>query len=161
MIDWDSTVIDHKLEYGKEWLDVMQDLPDIEPDPLFDNVGDYKNVHHVTEALIDNNLLEKQAIDYQDLLLMHNQNVVPSKIDYSQYWSKLVWLPINIIEQTFARTSQFYKMPMGTYLKKRYKSLFLACNVHCESEPVATETVYFNTPAIDSRVIAAQLFVGT
>jgi len=59
----------------------MQDLPDIEPDPLYDDAGDYKHVHHVTEAMIDSNLFETQVIDYQDLLLMHNQNVIPSKVD--------------------------------------------------------------------------------
>ena len=52
-------------------------------------------------------------------------------------------------------------MPMGTYLKKRYKSPFPACNVHCRNEPVATDTVYSDTPAIDSGITAAQFFVGT
>jgi len=87
--------------------------------------------------------------------------VVPSKVDYSQYQSKLAWLPINIIEQIIARTTQFYRMPMGTYFKKKYKSPFPACNVHCQSEPVATNIVYYDTPAIDSGVTAAQFFVGT
>ena len=82
----------------------MQDLPDIEPDPLIDNVGNYKHLYHVIEAIVDSNLLETQMIDYQDLLLLYNQNVMPSKVDYSQYQSKLVWLPISINEQTFART---------------------------------------------------------
>ena len=52
-------------------------------------------------------------------------------------------------------------MPMGTYLKKRYKSPFPACNVHRRNEPVATDTVYSDTPAIDSGITAAQFFVGT
>src|SRR6476620_6032618 len=51
-------------------------------------------------------------------------------------------------------------MPMGTYLKKRYKSPFSACNVHCRDEPVATDTVYSDTPDIDSGITAAQFFVG-
>src|SRR5688500_13607268 len=50
---------------------------------------------------------------------------------------------------------------MGTYLKKRYKSPFPACNVQRHDEPVATDTVYSDTPAIDSRITAAQFFVGT
>ena len=110
--------------------------------------------------MIDANLLETQIIDYQDLLLLHNQNVLPSMVDYSQYQSKLALLPTKIIEQTFVRTNQIYRMPMGTYLKKRYKFPFPACNVPCQSEPVATYTVYSSTPAIDSRVTAAQFFVG-
>ena len=56
---------------------------------------------------------------------------------------------------------QYYCMPMGTYLKKRYKSPFTACNVHHRNEPVATDTVYSDTPAIDSGITTAQFFVGT
>src|SRR6478609_2890816 len=52
-------------------------------------------------------------------------------------------------------------MPMGTYLKKKYKSPFPACNVHRRDEPVATDTVYSETAAIDSGITAAQFFVGT
>ena len=50
---------------------------------------------------------------------------------------------------------------MGTYLKKWYKSPFSACNVHCQNESVATDTVYSDTPAIDGRFTAVQFFVGT
>ena len=50
---------------------------------------------------------------------------------------------------------------MGMYLKKRYKSPFPACIVHHRNGPVATDTVYSDTPAIDSGVTAAQFFVGT
>ena len=46
-------------------------------------------------------------------------------------------------------------------MKKRYRSPFPACNVHRRSEPVATDTVYSDTPAIDSGETAAQFFVGT
>ena len=84
-MDWDPTILDHEMEDREEWFDAMQDLPVIEPDPLFNVVGNYKLVHHATEAMIDDNLLEMQIISYQDLLLLYNHNVVPSKIDYKQY----------------------------------------------------------------------------
>ena len=71
-MDWDPAVIDHELEDGEEWFDPMQDLPDIEPNPLFNDAGDYKRLHHFTEAMIDNNHLETENIDYQDLPLLHN-----------------------------------------------------------------------------------------
>ena len=50
---------------------------------------------------------------------------------------------------------------MGTHLKKKYKSPFPANNVHRCNEPVATDTVYSNTPAIDSGATSAQFFCGT
>ena len=39
--DWDPMVTVHELEDGEEWFDAMQDLPDIEPDSFFYDVGDY------------------------------------------------------------------------------------------------------------------------
>ena len=36
----DPTIIDHELEDGEEWFDAMQDIPEFNPDPLFDDVGD-------------------------------------------------------------------------------------------------------------------------
>ena len=86
---------------------------------------------------------------------------MPSKINHISYHSKLAWLPIDVIKNTFEKTMQYYQMPMGAYLKKRYKSPFPACNVNCRNEPVATDTVYSDTPAIDSGITAAQFFVGT
>jgi len=49
---------------------------------------------------------------------------------------------------------------MSTLLKKRYKSLFPALNVHRRDEPVATDTIYSDTPAVDSGATIAQVFVG-
>ena len=50
---------------------------------------------------------------------------------------------------------------MSTILKKHYKSPFPANNVHRHNEPIITDTVYSDTPAIDSGYTCAQLFVGT
>ena len=98
---------------------------------------------------------------YPHALQLYNSNIAPSRIDYEQHRSKLAWLPVEVIKHTFENTTQFYWMPMGTYLKKRYKSPFPACNVHQRDEAVATDTVYLDTPAIDSGITAAQFFVGT
>ena len=161
-VDWDPTIIDCELEDGEEWFDAMEDLPEPDPDPLFDEFGDYRHVHHVAQAMVNSNLIDNHVIkDYNDVLQLYNQNLTPSKIDYESYRSKLAWLPVDVIKNTFERTTQFYRMPMGTYLKKRYKSPFPACNVHRRDEPVATDTVYSDTPAIDSGITAAQFFVGT
>lgn len=131
----------------------MQDLLKPDSDPLYDEFGDYR---------LNSNLINNHVItDYHDILQLYNRNVTPSKIDYVAYRPKLAWLPADIIKNTFEWTTQFYRMPMGTYLKKRYKSPFPACNVNHRDEPVATDTVYSDTPAIDSGITAAQFFVGT
>jgi hypothetical protein len=70
-------------------------------------------------------------------------------------------LPIDAIKKTFKRTTQLTRMPMSTILKKWYKSPNPALNVHPHDKPVATDTIYSDTPAIDCGVTSAQLFVGT
>ena len=50
---------------------------------------------------------------------------------------------------------------MSAILKKYYKSLFPAMNVTCRDEPVITDTIYSDTPAIDNGCKQAQIFVGT
>ena len=50
---------------------------------------------------------------------------------------------------------------MSAILKKHYKSLFPAMNVTRRDEPVVTDTIYSDTPAIDNGCKQAQIFVGT
>jgi hypothetical protein len=81
--------------------------------------------------------------------------------DYRQLRPRLGWLPIDAIKKMFEHTTQLARMPMSTILKKQYKSPNPALNVHPRDEPVATDTIYSDTPAIDCGVTSAQLFVGT
>jgi hypothetical protein len=67
----------------------------------------------------------------------------------------------NTIKRTFEQTTQYARMSNGTILKKYYKSSFPALNVQHRDEPVATDTVYSDTPAIDGGETYAQIFVGT
>jgi hypothetical protein len=57
-------------------------------------------------------------------------------------------------------TTQHARMPHGTILKKHYKSPFPALNVQRRDEPVATDAVFSDTPAIDGGETCAQIFVG-
>jgi len=87
--------------------------------------------------------------------------VKTSEPDYGQLRPRLGWLSIDAIKKTFENTTQLARMPMSTILRKRYKSPNPALNVRPRDEAVATDTIYSDTPAIDSGVTSAQLFVGT
>jgi hypothetical protein len=87
--------------------------------------------------------------------------VMTSEHDYGQLCPHLSWLSIDAIKKTFKRTTQLARMPMSTILKKRYKSPNSALNVHPRDKPVATDTIYSDTPVIDCGITSAQLFVGT
>jgi hypothetical protein len=72
------------------------------------------------------------------------------------------WLPTETIKKTFLNTTmQYVRTPMGTKLKKHYKSQYPALNVPRCNDPVATDTVYSDTPAIDGGETSAQFFIGT
>jgi hypothetical protein len=87
--------------------------------------------------------------------------VMTSEPDYGQLRHRLSWLPIDAIKKMFEHTTQLARMPMSTIHKKRYKSSNPALNVRPCDKPVATNTIYSDTPAIDCGVTSAQLFVGT
>jgi hypothetical protein len=45
-------------------------------------------------------------------------------------------------------------------MKQHWRTRFPACNVKRRIDPVATDTVFSDTPAVDCVVTAAQNFVG-
>ena len=89
------------------------------------------------------------------------RTVTTKKLDYSTLRSMFGYLPVDIVKKTFQSTTQYAGIPMSTVLKKRYKAVYPALNVHCRSEPVATDTVYSDTPAIDLGTTSDQLSVRT
>ena len=56
---------------------------------------------------------------------------------------------------------QFCRTPASSQLKKTFRSPHPACNVQHRQEPLATDTVHSDTPAIDDGSKVAQIFVGT
>ena len=70
------------------------------------------------------------------------------------------WAPADTIKKTFAVTTQYARGRVSDTLKQHWRSRFPACNVKRRNEPVATDTVFSDTPAVDSGVTAAQIFVG-
>lgn len=130
-VNWDPTIIHCELEDGEEWYDAMENLPELDPDPLLGKYGDYRHMQHAAQAMMNSNLIDNHVIDdYNDIIQLYNRMLTPSKVNYESYRPKLAWLPVDVIKDTLEWTTQFYRMPMGTYLKKRCKSLFPAYNVH-------------------------------
>jgi hypothetical protein len=88
-------------------------------------------------------------------------SIQPKPIMYDHLQPYFGWFPLNIIQKTFEVTTQYAHIPMITVLKKQYKSPNPAFNIHCQNEPVATDTVFSDMPAIDGGETMAQIFVGT
>jgi len=80
--------------------------------------------------------------------------------DYNVLGPLFGWMDPIIIKKTLEQSTQLARLPMGTMLKRAFKSPNPALNVHRRSEPVACDIVYSNTPAIDDGSVAAVLFRG-
>ena len=110
----------------------------------------------MADSIIENSVITDLPMVFQ----LYASEVKARPVDLDKIKPRLAWLPDDIIKKTLEMTTQFYRMPASTHLKKAFKSPFPACNVHRRNEPVATDTVYSDTPAIDDGAQSAQFFVG-
>jgi hypothetical protein len=69
------------------------------------------------------------------------------------------WAPADTIKHTFNVTTQYAHGRVSDTLKQHWRSQFPACNVKQWNEPVAADTVFSDTKAVDSSMKAAKIFV--
>ena len=83
-------------------------------------------------------------------------------LDINNLKPYFLWLPHDVIQETIRRTTQYGRMtPDPTPLKVKYKSQSPAVNIRRRNEPVSSDVVYSDTPAVDNGSTAAVLFFGT
>ena len=71
------------------------------------------------------------------------------------------YAPLDVLQRTWKATTQYARNILQLPMRKHFKSRNPGLNVPRRNEPVATDTVFSDVPAIDSGVTAAQLYVGT
>lgn len=88
--------------------------------------------------------------------------VTKKKIDYSIFRPYFLHVDTDKVRQTFQRTTQFATNVMsGHRIMQTIKSPFPAHNVWRRNEPVASDTIYAETPAICTNgQKMAQIFIG-
>ena len=185
--DWDPTALDSQISNGNTWI---KDINSVSPgnNKIFNQFGDYNQRTIATHRcngdpiFFDTNLFDKDDLHFFDADTFDNHNhdeVVLQCMEhaissakkpitanvqtpnYSSLRPYFAWLPTNVVQLTFKNTTQHARTTISTILKKHYKSPYPALNVHRRDEPVATDTVYSDTPAIDDGSKSAQFFVGT
>ena len=163
-LPWDPTVFDGSND-NEEWFDAVSDLDHIADDAPFDEYGEYRHTHELEAMraeLSQSNNIDKYFINSVETLLDVNERTVNQRqVDCDKYRARFGWLPDDVITDTFRNTTQFYPSVPPNHLRKRYKSPYPACNIPRREEPLATDTVYSDTPAIDNGCKVAQIFVGT
>ena len=80
--------------------------------------------------------------------------------DYEKLRPFFGWVDSDIVKQTIDQTTQWGVALDSFPMKKHLKSRNPALNVPRRHEPVATDIIFSDTPAVDSGVKQAQVFVG-
>ncbi len=151
-VDWNPCCIDN--EYNAIG-------PSIVPQDTFfdcvDNPG-YKS------SLVDVNDITTPNLDFDDYLYdLVQANTLKLDIkepNFEALRPNFGFAPARVIKDTFKCTTQWAKMIERYPFRKHFKSRFPALNVSRRNEPVATDTVFSDTPAIDNGCKIAQVFVG-
>ena len=104
----------------------MENQPILTPDPLFDEFGDYRNIHVIAQVVTSDPIVENAVLtDVPSLLQLYSQEIKPREINFEHYQPKLAWLPLDIVKKTFEATAHFDQTSMRTYLKKNTSPHFL------------------------------------
>jgi hypothetical protein len=91
----------------------------------------------------------------------HGRRFQPRNPNYAQLRANFGFAPIDTIKRTFGATTQFARQVITpSRARIHLRTRFPACNVPRRNEAVATDTIYSDTPAVDSGVLRAQLFIG-
>ena len=119
-------------------------------DPRIDEFGNFK-------GRVQHTLTQSSALSH---IAQHKHAITPQPIDFEKLRPYFGWVNKNTIEKTFHKTTQWAVASTRYPMRKHFKSRFPAFNIPRRSEEVATDTIFSDTPTIDSGVTMAQIFVG-
>ena len=133
--------------------------------PNFDEFGDY--THRSIRIL---NILDDSSQPRTPFSTFRaNQNVVRTNKhvvnndtpDYEKLRPYLGWVNVDSVQKTIEQSTQWgVSIPNTFPMKRHLKPRNPALNIPKRHEPVATYTIFSDTPAVDSGVKQAQVFVG-
>ena len=160
----------HRLEPYLSWLrrvsrkwlcfDAQSSFPDGPDSKLFNEYGEYINITENHElCFFDAETYEEDTLDdvIDSFISCNNVSTKRKEPEYSLLQPLFNWIPINLIKKNFQLSTQYARTPASSFFRKTYRSPFPAFNVKRRSEPVATCTVYSDTPAVDDGSTCAQL----
>jgi len=139
-VPWDPSVLDD--EYCID--DVQVDGDDVPPSDYHPNLNDYGELYAVEPDDVYNFHME----------LRQNKHIVqPKQHDFVRLLPNFGFTTPERIQKTIENTTQFARMDTRLPLRKHFKSRFPAANVHRLNETVATDTFFFDIPALDDGIM--------
>ena len=90
----------------------------------------------------------------------YQHDVTPEAPDNDKFWPYFGWVNVDTVQKTMEPSTQWgVSLPNTFPMKKHLKSRNPALNIPRRHEAVATDTVFSDTPAVDSGVKQAQVLV--
>jgi hypothetical protein len=162
-VEWDPSTIDQIITDDESWFDAVADHGDGYVFQPFDEIGNYRNHHHnIIIAANWHDTHQHINADKIDPELTVQANLLkPCRRNFGKYTDYFLKSSANTIKRTFAATTQYARSGWVTgHICNTHKAPFPALNVHWRNEPVATDTIYCDVPAIDDGSMCAQFYVG-
>ena len=154
--EWDPSVLDyeHPENNGEpDWA--IDPNENFQFDPNFDEFGDYVNRSLSILDILD----ETPKTSPIHNLLVNKHVFQRTPVDYEKLRPFFGWVNSDIVKQAINQTAQWGVALDSFHMKRHLKSRNQAFNVPRRHEPVATDTIFSDTPAMDSGVTQAQVFV--
>ena len=119
------------------------------------------NDHYIDEKFYScNSFFRYFSISlHQQFTNATNVKVFKREYDYSKLRRCFSWLPIYLVKNNLENTIQHGRIPEPTILKSKCKSTFPDRSAHRRHDPVATDTVFYDSPTIDDRDSSEQIFI--
>ena len=134
-------------------------------DPNLDEFGDYTQRAIQTLSILDDSfipLIPTQTFGANQHVVSSNQHDINKDTpDYEQFRPYFFWVNVDTVQKNMDQSTQWgVSIPNTFPMKRNLKSRNPAHSVPRRHEPVGTDTVCSDTPAVDSGVKQAQVFVG-
>ena len=161
--EWDTSVLDytHPSDDGEPpWSNDPDEI--FAFDLNFEEFGDYTQMAIQILSILDDSsipLTPTSTFRANQHVVRSNQHVVNNETpDYEKFRP---YFGCDPVQKTMEQSTQWgVSIPNTFPMKKHLKSRNPALNIPRRHESVATDTVFSDTPAVDSGVKQAQVFVG-
>ena len=119
-------------------------------DPRIDELGNFKGrvQHTLTHSHAVSNIAQRKHA------------ITTHPIDFEKLRPYFGWVNKHTNEKPFHKTTQWAVASTRYPMRKHFESIFPTLNIPRRYEEVATDTIFSDTPAIDSGVTMAQIDVG-
>ena len=134
-------------------------------DPNFDEYGDYTQRAIQTLNILDGSSSTStpcSTIMANQHVTRTNQHAVNNETpDYEKFRLYFGWVDVDTVQKTMEQSTQWgVSIPNTFPMKRHVKSRNPSLDIPRRHEPVATDTVFSDTPEVDSGVKQAQVYVG-